>query len=136
VTAVRFPDGTVVLARGLGGPVPDPPPEFGLYLDPAWDTQWPSDPVDWPDYGVPADPEAAARSIRDAFTRARSGERVEIGCAGGFGRTGTVLACMATLAGVPLDESVEWVRDAYHPRAVETPNQEDWVRWFASMANS
>jgi protein-tyrosine phosphatase len=135
VTVVRFPDGTAVLARGVSGSVPDPPPEFGLYLDPAWDPPWPTDRIAWEDYGVPDDADAAARSIRDAFTRARFGERVEIGCVGGFGRTGTVLACMATLAGVSVDESVEWVRDAYHPQAVETPNQEDWVRWFASTTN-
>jgi protein-tyrosine phosphatase len=49
----------------------------------------------------------------------------------GSGRTGTVLACMAVLAGVPPPEAVEWVRANYRPEAVETVEQEAWVRWFA-----
>ena len=61
-----------------------------------------------------------------------TGERVEIGCAGGLGRTGTVLACMAILAGLPRDEAVKWVRAKYDPRAVETVEQQDWVRSFGS----
>jgi hypothetical protein len=132
VTIVRFPDGTEVIGRGVMDPLSDPPPEFGLYLDPAWDPSWQSDRLEWPDFDLPRDRDDAARKIRGAFVRARLGARVEVGCAGGLGRTGTVLACMAILAGVPEDESVEWVRAAYHPGAVETPEQEDWVRWFAT----
>ena len=39
-----------------------------------------------------------------------AGERVEVTCGGGTGRTGTVLACMAVLAGVAADDAVGWVR--------------------------
>jgi hypothetical protein len=39
---------------------------------------------------------------------------------------------MATLAGVPADEAVGWVRTHYDPRAIETPAQEQWVQWFAA----
>ena len=59
-----------------------------------------------------------------------------MGCLGGSGRTGTVLACMAVLAGVPGDEAVAWVRGAYRAQAVETPEQEAWVLWFASRAEA
>jgi hypothetical protein len=38
---------------------------------------------------------------------------------------------MAVLAGVPAEEAVTWVRQNYDVRAVETPEQEAWVRWFA-----
>jgi protein-tyrosine phosphatase len=79
----------------------------------------------------PAEAAAAAAQIRDAFERAWAGERVEVGCAGGLGRTGTVLACMAVLAGVPAADAVEWVRAHYDRHAVETPEQEAWVAWFA-----
>ena len=58
------------------------------------------------------------------------GERVEIGCHGGRGRTGTVLACMATLAGIRAEDAVEWVRANYHRDAVER-EQPQWVLWFA-----
>ena len=121
-----------MLARGLAGAQPDPPPDLGLYLDEGWDPPWPATILAWPDYGVPTDQEAAARAIRMAFEAAQSGRRVEVGCAGGIGRTGTVLACMAILAGVPLDESIGWVRANYHPDAVETEDQRRWVLWFAS----
>jgi len=61
-----------------------------------------------------------------------AGERVEVGCAGGLGRTGTVLACMASLGGVPPGEAVAWVRANYRPAAVETAEQEAFVRRFAA----
>jgi hypothetical protein len=41
---------------------------------------------------------------------------------------------MAVLAGVPSTDAVTWVRDAYRPEAVETPEQEEWVLWFARWA--
>jgi protein-tyrosine phosphatase len=128
---VRFPDGTVVRAsqlaeRGLAEC------DFGLYMDKRWAPEWPAELIEWQDFGLPRDPEAARAQIRAAFARARAGERVEVGCLGGLGRTGTVLACMATLAGVPAGEAVTWVRANYDVRAVETPEQEEWVREFTS----
>jgi hypothetical protein len=73
---------------------------------------------------------------RSPFARAREGELVEVGCIGGSGRTGTVLACMAVLAGIPPTEAVAWVRATYRADAVETSEQEEWVRWFAQWAES
>ena len=114
--------------------VDDPGRSFGLYLDARWQPSWPADLIEWSDLGLPDDAESAARKIEDAFMRARRGELVEIGCVGGSGRTGTVLACMAALAGVPPAEAVAWVRHAYKAEAVETVEQEEWVRWFAGRA--
>jgi hypothetical protein len=129
---VTFPDGSRIRGSALHELREDDPERaFGLYLDPCWDPRWPAAMLDWPDFGVPADAEAAAAAIEAAFARARRGELVEVGCAGGTGRTGTVLACMAVLAGVPAPEAVAWVRSAYRPEAVETPAQEAWVGWFA-----
>jgi hypothetical protein len=129
---VRFPDGTVVRASSLAERrADDPERDFGLYLDPAWAPGWPASLIDWPDFGLPVDAGAAAEAIRGAFERARRGGRVEVGCRGGLGRTGTVLACMAVLAGVPAAEAVAWVRAHYRPAAVETAAQEAWVAWFA-----
>jgi protein-tyrosine phosphatase len=102
-------------------------------MDPRWTPTWPAELIDWEDFGVPADPPTAALHIRAAFERARAGEQVEVGCAGGLGRTGTVLACMATLAGVPTTRAVEWVRGNYDPRAVETEEQEAFVHTFAGL---
>jgi protein-tyrosine phosphatase len=99
-------------------------------MDPRWAPTWPAELIEWEDFGLPADADRADEQIRAAFERARSGERVEVGCAGGLGRTGTVLACMATLSGVPAAEAVAWVRANYDGRAVETDDQEALVARF------
>jgi hypothetical protein len=134
---VTFPDGSRVRASSiLDRRVDDPERSFGLYLDARWQPSWPADLIEWEDLGLPEDADSAARMIEAAFMRARRGELVEVGCLGGIGRTGTVLACMAVLAGVPPVKAVAWVRDAYKTEAVETAEQEDWVRWFADRASS
>lgn len=133
---ITYPDGTRVRASPISERREvDPERAFGLYLDKQWNPTWPACVIDWPDFGLPQDPEAAANDIAAAFARAQGGELVEVGCLGGRGRTGTVLACMAVLAGVPGDEAVAWIRQAYRPEAVETPQQEEWVRWFADWAS-
>jgi protein-tyrosine phosphatase len=91
-----------------------------------WESRW----LRWPDFGLPADRVQAARAIAEAWQRSAA-ERVEIACAGGRGRTGTVLACLAVLDGVPGSEAVGFVRANYDPRAVETPRQ----RRFAARFN-
>ena len=135
---VIFPDGTRVLASGwLHRKKGEPTPDFGLYLDPQWTPTWPNVMLDWPDFGVPRDQATADEQIRAAFLRARAGERVEVACIGGHGRTGTVLACMAILAGVPAVEAVSWIRAAYCPRAVQEPAQQYWIdRYSERHANS
>ena len=110
----------------------DPERDFGLYMDPHWAPTWPAEMLEWENLGLPLDFEAAAALIQSAYGRARNGELVEIGCQGGIGRTGTVIACMAILAGIAPDEAVRWVRDRYLVRAVETPIQEWWVLWFGA----
>jgi hypothetical protein len=136
--AIRLPDGALVRGRGLSAPTPaGPTPDFGLYLGSrrlwlrhravlAWPCSW----VEWPDFGLPADRERAVGHIHALHARALAGERVEVACGGGVGRTGTVLACLAVLAGVPAGEAVDWVRAHHHERAVETPWQRAWVSRF------
>ena len=131
MTEVRFPDGTIVRGSSLFERYKNTEwTQYGLYLDPRWEPESPSDFITWPDYGLPTNGVEAAETIRLAFDAARSGTNVEIGCAGGVGRTGTVIACMAILAGVARDEAVNWVRRNYHPHAVETDEQERWVMEF------
>jgi hypothetical protein len=127
----------VVLAAGVGVTAvsfdPADPytrdtiPDFGLYLDRRWQPPWPHDHLDWPDMGVPADPAAVLPALTALLDRARAGERVEVGCLGGHGRTGTALACLAVLTGTPADDAVEWVRMHYCAQAVETEAQEEFV---------
>lgn len=129
---IEFPDGTVVRAGGIvdrddnGGWR-----DFGLYCDVAWQPDWPAVTIDWPDFGLPSDSVTAARQIHDAWQLATEGTNVEVGCRGGMGRTGTVLACLAVLAGIRRESAVTWVRRHYRREAVETLEQETWVLWFA-----
>ena len=130
---VRFPDGTVVKGLALRErKEQDPDRDYGLYLDAGWRPTWPATLVDWEDFGLPATYETAADQIREAFRRAKDGRRVEVGCKGGCGRTGTVLACMAILGGVPAGDAVAWIRANYRQTGmiVETADQEWWVQWF------
>lgn len=132
---VSFPDGTRVRGTGLLDRRGDgPEPSFGLYLDARWSPAWPFELIDWPDFGLPADAQRAADQISAAYARAARGDDVEVGCLGGLGRTGTVLACMAVLSGVPTPDAVGWVRAHYDQRAVETHEQEDWVLWFEARS--
>ena len=57
-------------------------------------------------------------------------ERVEVACGGGSGRTGTALACLAVLDGVPASDAVRYVRAHYRGDAVETPFQKRYVKRF------
>ncbi len=67
--------------------------------------------------------------MRSAWLRAGA-ERVEVACAGGHGRTGTALACLAVLDGVPAELAVAFVREHYAAGAVETPRQRRYVTEF------
>jgi Protein-tyrosine phosphatase len=128
---VTFPDGTRVRGRGLRnshGLDDAPLPQFGIYLsgkphrEVDWECRW----VRWPDFRLPRSTGEAVDALREVHGRART-ERVEVACGGGTGRTGTALALLAVLAGVPADGAVGWVRSQYRGGAVETPWQRRWV---------
>ena len=127
---VVLPSGADVVAVSFHTADPyarDETPDFGLYLDGRWQPPWPHAHVDWPDFGVPADEQALVAALREVVHRAQAGQRVEVGCLGGHGRTGTALACLAVLGGVPAGEAVAWVRARYCDKAVETDDQAAFV---------
>jgi hypothetical protein len=128
---LELPSGLRVRGRGVRRPMPaGPAPEFGVYLlgnsPPAvpWESRW----VRWPDMWLPRRPAELRGVLAEVRARARS-ERVELACAGGRGRTGTTLACLAVLDGVPRREAVSYVRQHYDRHAVETP----WQRWLVRL---
>ena len=125
-TGITLPGGIVVRAGGVDDQGIEDQPEWGVYADHCWDG-WPGVVLDWPDFGLPADEDAAFAAIKQAFGRLRQGQDILVGCRGGTGRTGTLLACLVTLAGVPPKAAVAWVRERYRSTAVETPEQERWI---------
>src|SRR5713226_8230329 len=141
---LRLPSGRLVRGRGLSRPLPDgPDPALGVYLlgrpphDVPWESRW----LRWPDFRLPADQADVLSTLTEAWQRAAT-ERVEIACAGGRGRTGTALACLAILDGVPSARAVAYVREHYDRHAVETPGQRRYVarwrgaRWFRPQSRS
>ncbi|MFE1173969.1 protein-tyrosine phosphatase family protein [Streptomyces sp. NPDC058773] len=129
---LQLPSGRLIRGRGLRRPLPSgPTPDFAVHLlgkqppEVPWEHEW----LRWPDFRLPSSPDRARAVLRTAWTRAQT-ERVEVACGGGRGRTGTALACIAVLDGVPADEAVDFVRRNYDPRAVETPWQKRYVRRF------
>jgi hypothetical protein len=126
---LRLPSGRLIRGRALRRPLPaGPRPSFGVYLtgrpppEPGWEARW----LRWPDFRLPADHGAAVTVLTEAWWRAGT-ERVEVACGGGRGRTGTALACLAILDGVPGAEAVAYVREHYHRRAAETARQRRYV---------
>ncbi|WP_432065898.1 protein-tyrosine phosphatase family protein [Streptomyces sp. C10-9-1] len=131
---LRLPSGHLVRGRALRGPLPGGPvAELSVQLlgrrpDPdVGEVRW----LPWPDFGLPRDRVLARRVLTEAWRRCTE-ERVEVACDGGRGRTGTALACLAVLDGVPPREAVAYVRHHYDRRAVETPWQRWYVRRFAA----
>jgi hypothetical protein len=123
---LRLPSGRLIRGRGLGRPLPaGPRPTFAVHLlehePPAvpWDTVR----IYWPDFGLPNDHRHLRCVLTEAWRRAEA-ERVEVVCWGGRGRTGTALACLSVLDGLPADQAVAYVRTRYDAKAIETRQQE------------
>ncbi|HEY1001020.1 MAG TPA: protein phosphatase [Streptosporangiaceae bacterium] len=98
-----LPLGRLVRGRALSRPLPNGPvPALGVYLlgrrPPAvpWESRW----LKWPDFRLPADEVSVLPALAEVWQRAVA-KRVEVACAGGHGSTGTALACLAILDGVP-----------------------------------
>ena len=123
---VRLPGGDLVRGRRLGDAAS--PADFALVLASGPVPTWPHRLVRWPDFWVPADTRDTVDALQEARRRAAAGERVEVACRGGVGRTGTALAALAVLDGLSAADAVHWVRAAYHRKAVETPWQRWWLR--------
>lgn len=79
-----------------------------------------------------AEMEAILGEIRDG----RQVGNVAVACMGGVGRSGTVAACALLKAGMTPEEAIATVRAVRHPSAVETADQERFVRSFAVAAHA
>lgn len=132
---VVLPTGRIVRGRALRQPLPfGPAPEFAVYLlgSEPQPVLWPRLWLRWRDFDLPAYADALRAALADAWSRSAT-QRVEIACRGGCGRTGTALACLAIIDGVPNGDAVDFVRERYDRRAVETPWQRRFVTRFAQQ---
>jgi hypothetical protein len=79
------------------------------------------------DYSVP-DPVPAYRALERFLNQAIEDGEVFVGCAGGIGRTGLIMALCAKAAGDP--NPIKTVRAQYKSHAVETMEQNGFVSGF------
>ena len=90
--------------------------------------------IDWPDMGVIH----ADRFFWSQFFRLikdNQKKNVVIFCVGGHGRTGTCVACfMTVMLGIHGGKAIRAIRDGYCKKAVETKEQEDYVRSMTAPA--
>lgn len=116
----QLPSGRLLRGRDLHEPIPSgATPDFALYLlgkSPA-PVKCEGCRVLRPDFRLSKDRDDARDALHEAWVRSEA-ERVEIACAGGHGRTGTALACIALFDGVPADKAMTFIRKHYNPRAV------------------
>tara|TARA_R100000306_G_C4357661_1_gene133629 strand:+ start:180 stop:947 length:768 start_codon:yes stop_codon:yes gene_type:complete len=84
--------------------------------------------LDWPDMGV--------LEIEDlkpvvAYLTSVIDTGVEVGCMGGHGRTGTLMALIMVQLGCKAEEAIKTIRQDYCDRAIETKKQENLIKAFA-----
>lgn len=79
------------------------------------------------DGGVPTDVAQFERMVRWLVERLGDGQRVHIGCIGGHGRTGMLMAAIVRVLHGDLDAG-RWVRENYCKEAIETSAQVEFLR--------
>jgi hypothetical protein len=67
-------------------------------------------------------------ALKETIEQALSGQRVWIGCMGGWGRTGLFMAILAKVCGE--HDPIAYVREHYTSHAVETKPQQNYVDEF------
>jgi len=85
------------------------------------------------DFSIPSEGDMK-KGILFALRAFSAGSDVYAGCMGGIGRTGLFMGCMAKVMqdfyNGEFSDPVDYVRENYRSRAIETPAQEEFVRSF------
>lgn len=81
------------------------------------------------DFQTPTDQRMTAALLAAVFAISE-GHDVIVNCMGGQGRTGLFMACLVGMVKPDVQDPVAFVRENYNPRAVETPEQKQWVGNF------
>lgn len=133
---IKLYDGTPIYCSSVRDKSTDVKvPDFGLYADASWRPLWRNEFITWPDYGIPTSELMGLTQIFEAYYKAKNGEMVEIGCIGGHGRTGTILAIMyiASAEGkVNGKEAYKFVKKTYCEHAIESEIQEWYIDYAAA----
>lgn len=79
-----------------------------------------------PDMSVPTNPESFKQLISGLHARLVKGKKIHVGCIGGHGRTGLVLAALVKVA-TGNAKAIDYVRANYCEHAVETYGQVQWL---------
>lgn len=79
---------------------------------------------------------AEMQTITAAITAGRRVGDVAVACMGGVGRSGTVAACVLVEAGMSSEDAIATIRAVRHPTAVETADQERFVRAYAAQVSA
>lgn len=110
-------------------------PDLAAYADPAWIPECPAYHIGWPDYSIPKPTiKDVVFMMEHLLSTAREGFRSEVGCMGGHGRTGTMLAILdilstkGTSSPIGAKAAIKRVRKNHCHRAIEGPMQEWYIR--------
>lgn len=126
-----------------------PVPDFGIYLAAGWrellgeswtngsylkrlaeQRPYPALVRNWPD-GQSIPSRDLDQLVEICLSKMRHHKMIDIGCAGGHGRTGTLLACLiARVEHLSGEEAIRETRSRYCRHAVETLVQERLVREY------
>ena len=88
-----------------------------------------------PDRGAPRSPGRFAVALKWLLETAKDGNRIEIGCTGGHGRTGLVLAGLLILQGVEAETAIGTVQGSYCSLAIETMEQQRFLYRLSNRLN-
>lgn len=80
-----------------------------------------------PDMGVPSSPSSFKQMIEWLCNQLQEGRKIHIGCIGGHGRTGMVLAAMVRHLMPEVEDAITYVRQNYCKKAVESSEQVDFL---------
>ena len=124
---------------------------MGCYLDDAWmkarvmftsdfrpdnnfsqvfkENDYPYIIVNWSDMGVVPLTDFS-EIVAWCMTQIKHGEKLDIACVGGHGRTGTLLAGILVFQNYTADEAIDKVRKEHCNRAIETVAQEQLIKQY------
>lgn len=134
---------SVTASSYLSGNGLDPIPQFGVYLSSLWQSKlgkvwanygrirghvaYPAIIVDWKDMDT-IDMKTLKWIMQICMGKMIAGKVIDIGCQGGHGRTGTLIACLiGKVEGISAEKAIEEVRSRYCKSAIETKSQEKLI---------